>query len=135
MSYAYIESKPSKKVIAKAVSSISGVPLEEIDVRDLGDFEDLDTKKLLVVRSSLGAEPFCYSVRVGNKFRGIRLPSGEFMASAEFGPKLAEALGERVLFDDDLDEGDSDYLPILVADPNGTIHKAEYREGRIVILD
>lgn len=133
MAYAFLESKPSKEVIAKAVSSISGVSLEEIDVREVGDFEDIDTKKLLVVRSPHGDAPFLYSVRVGTKFRDIRLPSGDSMASAEFGPKLAEALGERVLFDDDLDEGDSDYLPIRVADPDGTIHEAEYEDGQVVI--
>ena len=136
MPYAFFETMPSQEALARAVSSISGVPLDEIDVRWRNNLQNVDPSKLFVLQGpSTRDAPFHHRIMTGNKRRDVCLPNGDVMSCFEFGPKLAAELGIRVMFDNDLDEGDSDYLPILVADPDGTIHKAEYREGRVVILD
>lgn len=140
MSWAYLDFKPSKDAIARAVSLAVAIPFEEIEVRDVFDNQNLDKTKLLVTqgrRIHKGRRcdgPFAHRVTAGAKYRECK-PDGEYMSASEFGPKLAIALGAPVIFVDESDESDSARLPLCLAFPDGAVRQIEFKDEEVVFVD
>lgn len=127
MSYIYLESAIEPDRLASAVEQVTGVRSDQLDIAELFT-PGRDLTKLLVSTTSNQSGDFRHSVKVGSKLHRFDMPG------REFGPKMASALGVRVLYDDDLDEGDSDYLPAYVVDPDGTVHRADINDdGKVTI--
>lgn len=128
---AYVSTK--KKIdgvrLLNAVSDISGIDVADIFLRNYENYSLSPRNGQLSVfqRDDMRNGSFKNRLTVGSIFLDFSMPC------AEFGPKLAVALGEEVLFDDDLDESDSEEYPFYVATPDGKRHRAHYDEsGEIV---